>query len=74
MITIRNEHFIKFADDKQTSVVFAEIYVDTVDELPETDGVSGKILNQGSIAYVVNTGGLYVLSGNGKWYESEGKS
>lgn len=74
MITIRNEHFIKFADDKQTSIVCAEIYADTVDELPETDGIPSRVLHQGSVAYVVKTGEIYVLAGDGKWYGSEGKS
>ncbi len=71
MITIRNKHFTKFADNKHTSVIRAEIDVDTVNELPETDGIPGNILHQGSIAYVIKSGEFYVLASDGKWYNSK---
>lgn len=72
MLTIRSENFIKFTEDFEKSVVRVDLDVDTVGELPKIDGISGKILYQGSLAYVIQSGELYVLSGDGKWYSSEG--
>lgn len=69
-MTIKSEHFLGFRDD--LSVVIAEIIVDTADELPGTDGIPGKILHQGSVAYVAKQGISYVLAGDGKWYASGG--
>ncbi|MCM1133794.1 MAG: hypothetical protein NC340_10030 [Ruminococcus flavefaciens] len=72
MMTIRKENFIMFAEDMQTSVVRADIDVDTVSELPGVASISGRILHQGSVAYVIKSGEFYVLAGDGNWYSSEG--
>ena len=55
-MTIRNEKCLGFNGD------------DTADELPETDGISGRILHQGSTALIIREGRLAVLAGDGKWY------
>lgn len=70
MLTLRNENFVKFTEesDCETSEIIAEIVVDTADELPETDGISGKILHQGSSALIIKECRLAVLSGDGHWY------
>ena len=65
-MTIRNESFLRFNGD--LSEVIAEINVDTADELPEVDGISGRILHQGSTALIIKEGKLAVLSGDGHWY------
>ncbi len=70
MINIRKQSFISFTDDGKDRVV-AEIYVDDVSELPAHDGIDGYELAQGSIAYVVRSGELYVMDGSGAWYNSE---
>ncbi len=73
MITVsERERFIKYPDDDKTRII-AEIYADDLSELPEIDGIDGCELAQGSVAYVIKTGGLYVLSSDGKWYDSDGK-
>ena len=70
MLSVRREKFIKFASNSplDNSVVRAEIDVDTADELPETDGISGRILHQGSTALIITEGRVAVLSGDGHWY------
>lgn len=68
-MTIRSKNCLGLVND--LSVIVAEIDVDTADELPETDGIPGNILHQGSIAYVIKAREFYVLAGDGKWYSSE---
>lgn len=71
MITvIEHKKFIKYPDSDKTRII-AEIYADDVSELPEKDGIDGYELAQGSVAYVIKSGGFYILSGDGKWYDSE---
>lgn len=56
----------------QKSRVIAEIYVDTVTELPAYDYDENFDIIQGSIAYVVQSGKFYVMSSNGQWYDTSG--
>ena len=74
-LSIRKENFIKYAYDSgaEKMAVCAEIDVDTADELPEIDGISGRILHQGSTALIIKEGRLAVLSGDGKWYGVSGE-
>ena len=69
-MTVINEKFVQFDEnsDGKSSEIIWEIIVDTADELPEKDGISGKSLHQGSVAYVVKTGEFYVLASDGKWH------
>ena len=71
MLTIRSEYFIKYVNG--SSEIIAEINVDTSNELPEIDGISGRILHQGSTALIIKEGKLAVLSGDGKWYGISGE-
>ncbi|MDE6520672.1 MAG: hypothetical protein K2K91_09525 [Ruminococcus sp.] len=66
MMTIRSEKFYCFNENKSESVM--QIDVDTRDELPEIDGISGRILHQGSTALIITEGKIAVLGGDGKWY------
>ena len=70
MLSVRREKFIKFAGNSllDDSVVYAEIDVDTADELPEIYGISGRILHQGSTALIIKEGRIAILSGDGHWY------
>ena len=74
MMTLRSEYFIKHAPEtelnEKKSVIRAEIDVDTADELPETYGIPGRILHQGSSAFIIKEGRLAVLAGDGHWYEN----
>lgn len=74
MLTIRKIDYLSYAKtvDKRSSVI-AEIFVDEVSDLPETEGIDGYTLCMGSIAYVVKTGELYVLSSDGQWCISGGQ-
>ncbi len=71
MVNIRKQSFISFTDDGKNRII-AEIYVDDVSELPARDGIDGYELAQGSIVYVVRSGELYIMDGNGVWYSSDG--
>lgn len=55
------------------SHIIGEVFIDDVSELPEKDGINGYELTQGSIAYVIKSGEIYVMGGDGKWYDSNGK-
>lgn len=70
MISIIKKSFISFTDERKSSII-AEIYADDVSELPEKDGFDGYELAQGSVAYVIKSGGFYILGGDGKWYSLE---
>lgn len=67
-MTVRSEKYIRYAGLEGVSEVVAEIDVDTADELPGIDEISGIHLHQGSVAYVIRTGVFYVLDSDGKWY------
>lgn len=74
MISITKKDFIKHSViPSERSIIIAEIYADDVSELPEKDGFDGYELAQGSVAYVIKSGGLYILGGDGKWYDNDGK-
>ena len=67
-MTIKNEQFISFSGE--IPEVIAEIYIDTADELPETDGITGKKLHQGSMAYIIRENRLAVMDSMGKWFDN----
>ena len=67
-MTIANEKFVHFDETSNRDVIIAEIIVDTADELPETNGISGKLLHQGSSALIAKEGRVAILSGDGHWY------
>lgn len=52
----------------ERSHIIAEIFVDTLDELPAVDGIEGYTLLQGSSALIITENKLAVLAGDGKWY------
>ncbi len=65
MVTILKERFRSFEDSK--SVVVAELAVDVKTDLPVPDGISGRVLSQGTLAWEITTGELYGLGSDGKW-------
>jgi len=74
MIEIRSERFIRFKDTEsgKISVVKAELDCDTAADLPAADGISGRELLMGSIAWDISTGDFYALNSEGKWYKQDG--
>lgn len=44
-----------------------EVWCDATTELPDVDYFDGKRLVQGSIAFIIETGELYVLKSAGTW-------
>ncbi len=72
MISIRNEKFIKYENNK--SVMRMEIDVDSAEELPAKDYFSGRTLYQGSIAWDISTGDLYGFKSTGEWVNQDGGS
>ena len=61
--------------DSATGKVVARPYivVDTEEELPAVDDISGIILSQGSACYVIGTGNAYVLNSEGTWCNTNGE-
>lgn len=70
MISIINEQFIRFEGER--SVVVAELRVDSSDELPDANALSGKTLSQGSLAWDISTGNFYALKSTGEWINQTG--
>lgn len=71
MLKLSSLHVIAYVNEK--SHIIGEIFIDDVSELPTSDGIDGYELVQGSVAYVIKSGEIYVMSGDGKWYDSNGK-
>lgn len=65
MLTILKEKFMSF--DDPNAVIIAELAVDAKTELPEADGIEGRILAQGTLAWEISTGEFYGLRSNGTW-------
>lgn len=74
MIDIRSERFIRFKDTEngKVSVVKAELDCDTAADLPAVDGLDGRELLMGSIAWDISTGDFYALGSDGSWYKQDG--
>lgn len=65
MLTILKEKFMSFNGER--SIVIAELAVDSRNELPAKDGVKGRVISHGTLAWEIETGDLYGFSGDGKW-------
>lgn len=74
MINIRKENFVRFKDTENgmVSVVKAELDCDTAADLPAADGIEGRELLMGSIAWDISTGDFYGLGSDGAWYKQDG--
>lgn len=70
MLSIINEKFIRFEDGKPT--VFAELCVDTAEELPTAESLSDRTLAQGSVAWDISNGEFYALKSTGEWVNQSG--
>ncbi|WP_028518303.1 hypothetical protein [Ruminococcus flavefaciens] len=65
MLTILKEKFMSYNGER--SLVIAELAVDTKTELPAEDGVNGRLISHGTIAWEISTGNIYGFGGDGKW-------
>ena len=70
MINITSVKFVNNVKNKNR--VISEIVVDEVSELPEQQ-YDKYILSQGSMAYVIKSGEIYVMGSDGIWYDTNGK-
>ena len=70
MTRLNNPHVIAYVNE--ISHIIGEIFVDDISELPSPTGIDGYELVQGSIAYVIYSGELYVMDGDGKWHDTAG--
>ena len=71
MVSIKNKKYIRYGFSKgDRSIVEAELWVDSVSELPTADGIEGYTLAQGSIAYAIQSGEMYVMDSTGSWYKA----
>lgn len=65
---IRDKQVAKYRDEeKKKPLVWYEIIVDKVSELPTSPIVSDEEIAQGSIAWVVETGDFYGYASTGQW-------
>ena len=71
MLRLSNSHIVSCINGKLH--IIGQIFIDDVSELPEPDGIDGYELVQSSIAYVINSGELYVMDSDGKWHDTAGK-
>ena len=53
-------------------VYVAQLMCDSEDDLTNAGEVNGKIIFFGSIAYLIQTGKICVLSSNKNWYDTNG--
>lgn len=74
MVDIRKEIFKGYedAEEGKLSVVKVEIDVDSAEDLPAVDELSGRKLYMGSIAWDISTGDFYALTSEGTWYKQDG--
>lgn len=65
---IRDKQIAKYRDEeKKKPLVWYEIIVDKVSELPTGPIVSDEEIAQGSLAWVVETGDFYGYTSIGQW-------
>ena len=67
MLTILKEKFMSFEESR--SVVIAELAVDEKTELPTANGIEGRTLAQGTLAWEISTGTFYGLGSDGMWVD-----
>lgn len=65
MISVTNIMLI--SDDR----VVAEIFADDLSDISDLETVEGRKLSQGSTAYVIKSGDIYVMGSDGVWHNSE---
>ena len=65
MLTILKEKFMSYNGER--TLVIAELAVDTKTELPAEDGVSGRLISHGTVAWEISTGNIYGFGSGGKW-------
>ena len=69
MLYLNKIEFVSYAHNiGGRSSIIAEIFVDTLDELPAVDDIEGYSLRQGSLALIVTENKIAILAGDGKWY------
>ena len=66
MLTIRNEEFVRYEGGK--AVVRTVLEITSPAELPASDGLPGRLLHQGSVAWDIVNGSLYGLTAEGEWF------
>ena len=73
-MTIRHTELVEMsAKAPFVKTVIADIDCDTIEDIPEVDGLNGYILHQGSVVDVITVGKLAKLGGDGKWYSPTGE-
>ena len=72
MTRLNNSHVIAYVNE--ISHIIGEIFVDDVSELPTQNGIDGYKLVQGSIAYAIKSGELFIMSSDGIWHTTNGEA
>lgn len=49
----------------------AEIFADDLSDISELETIEGRKLSQGSTAYIIKSGDIYVMGSDGVWHNSE---
>ncbi|MDE5558975.1 MAG: hypothetical protein K2J32_15020 [Ruminococcus sp.] len=71
MLRLSDSHIVSCINGKLR--IIGQIFIDDVSELPSPTGIDGYELVQSSVAYVINSGELYIMDSEGKWYDTNGK-
>lgn len=72
MLSVFNSKHLRWEDDNTTSVDYFEFFMDSAtDDLPSSQdyyiGVEKYKIAQGSLAYDISTGDMYMLKSDGTW-------
>ena len=72
MITIYKREHMGWEDNETTAVDFFEIFLDTSSDLPTdvyqfSTETSRYKIGQGSLAYDISTGDMYMMQSDGTW-------
>lgn len=71
MLSVFNSKHLRWEDDNTTSVDYFEFFMDDATDLPSSQdyyiGVEKYKIAQGSLAYDISTGGMYMLKSDGTW-------
>lgn len=59
-------------DSQERQHFVAEIYADETSDIKNKTVFGSVVADPNSTAYIVKTGKLYVMGGDGKWYDTAG--
>ena len=74
MFVVIKQRLLVGLPDEEKPRIIAEIFADTTDDIKNLTEVDGYIFSVGSLAYVVETGGIYAIKSDGIWHTTDGEA